>query len=151
MRLENIGLREFVEDRWKMGLETERGVEVLEPRFYYIQHEPLILRRRGFMMIVKDYRGYYGIAFIRPKNGLENGYWDVAPDGEWDPNPNVEWEAEVPSAEKLEEMHITEPIYYFGGGWFVSTQVQGKFDYHFNFLSEGHKFPDQPESEIPLL
>ena len=152
MRLDDLGLREFVgEEGWKMGIETEKGVLVLEPRFYFIQHDPLILRRRGFMLVVKDYRGYYGIVFLRPKNGVENGYWDVDPlDGEWIPNPNTEWEVEQWSEDKLLEMNVTERIYAFEAGWFISTCRQGKFDYHGKFMSEEHKIPDQPESEIPL-
>ena len=154
MRLEYLGLREFVgEEGWKWGLETEKGVTVLEPRFYFIQHEPLILRRRGFMLVVKDYRGYYGIVFLRPKDGVKNGYWEVNPlDGEWIPNPNTRWEVEQWSEEQMLKMNITERIYPYEAGWFISTCDPKKFDYHGNYQSEEHNTPDQPqpESKIPL-
>ena len=148
MRIEELGLRQFVGDEgWKGGLENDKGICILEPKYYFIQHEPLILRRRGFMFVVKDYRGYYSIVFLRPKDGVKNGYWETSPLGEWEPNPNTEWEVERWSDEFAEKLHITERIYPFEAGWFVSAGVRGKFDYRGEFESENHKFPAQPETE----
>lgn len=148
MRLEDLGLRTFVSDEfWREGLETEEGHQVLEAKYYYIQHEPKILRRRGFLIVVKDYQGVYSLVLLRPKDSLKNGYWDSDPLGEWKPNPKTEWVVETWTDEIVETLKLRSKIHSIGGGWFVTETFHGKFDYRGTVATDENQLPAIPDLE----
>lgn len=152
MRLEDLGLRTFVADEyWREGLETEEGHEVLEAKYTYIQHEPRILRRRGFLIVVKDLDSNYSLVLLRPKDGLKNGYWDFDPMGEWRPNHKTAWVVETWTDEVIKKLKISSKILPISGGWFVSQSFHGKFDYRGMVATSEDQLaafpPPEPEEE----
>lgn len=148
MRLEDLGLRTFVADEsWREGLETEDGHEVLGAKYMYIQHEARILRRRGFLIVVKDCDGYYSLVLLRPKDGLKNGYWDCDPLGDWKPSHKTSWWVETWSDEVVKTLKIRSKIHAIGGGWFVSETFHGKFDYRGTVAVDESQVASFPEPE----